>query len=292
MKQNFDNFIRKIPDKIHSQTKTFINKNIAIFEPEKFITDKCMCMEDYHFIVLHSKPPKVIINDSIYSFKKGSLISLEPGTSVTVLANERNNTCKYISISVKRDFMDRIGFESFGIKKLKFAKFENRFSNYLLETIRNFENEIIVYGNDSSLMLESLEIQLAILLIRNSLSNIVFVNKSDELYDDFIKESIDYMNKYYSGNITIEDICREIYLSSSHFKRVFKRRTGKTPYRFLTDIRIEKAKKMLRDNDAAINEIARLCGFVNQGNMSTIFKRSTGISPSEFRKSNMLSIVE
>ena len=69
MKQNFDNFIKKIPDKIHSQTKSFISENIAIFKPEKFVTGQSMCMEDYHFIVLHSNPPKAIINDSIYSFK-------------------------------------------------------------------------------------------------------------------------------------------------------------------------------------------------------------------------------
>lgn len=287
MKQNFDNFISRIPNKIHSRTRTSISKNIAVFKPEKFITDKSMCMEDYHFIVLHSKPPEAIINDHIYSFKKGSLISLEPGTSITVLADEKNSTCKYISISVKKDFMERIGFESFGTKKLEFDKYENQYNNCLLEAINNFEYEIFFYGDAPTLMLESIEVQLAILLIRNSLSNSDMINKRDELYDGYIKESIDYMHKYYSGNITIEDICREIYLSSSHFKRVFKSRTGKTPYRFLTDIRIEKAKEMLRYSGTAINEIARLCGFVNQGNMSTIFKRSIGVSPSEFRKNHM-----
>lgn len=287
MKQNFDNFIKKIPDEIHSRTKAFISENIAIFKPEKFVTGQSMCMEDYHFIVLHSKPPKAIINDSIYSFKKGSLISLEPETSITVLANEKNNTCKYISISVKRDFLDRIGFESFGIKKLKFDKFENQYNNYLLEAINNFEHEILVYGNGPSLMLESLEVQLAILLIRNSLSDNIYLDKNNELYDDYIKESIVYMHKYYSGNITIEDICREIYLSSSHFKRVFKSKTGKTPYRFLTEIRIEKAKEMLKDKKRTIHEVARLCGFVNQGNMSTIFKKHIGNSPSEFRKNHI-----
>ena len=92
------------------------------------------------------------------------------------------------------------------------------------------------------------------------------------------------MHKYYSGNISIDDICNEIYLSSSYFKRIFKNETGKTPYQFLTEIRIEKAKAMLKNKESAIYEVARLCGFVNQGNMSTIFKKQTGISPSEYRK--------
>lgn len=287
MKQNFDNFIKKIPEKIHSRTKVFMSENIAIFKPEKYVTGQSMCMEDYHFIIFHSKPPKAIVNGNIYSFRKGSLISLEPGACITVLVNEKNNTCKYIAISVKKEFINRLGLESFGIETLKFDRFENKYCNYLLDAINNFENEILVYGNGPSLMLESLEIQLAILLIRNSLSDNIYLDKNNELYDDYIKESIVYMHKYYSGNITIGDICREIYLSSSHFKRIFKSKTGKTPYRFLTEVRIEKAKEMLKDKKRPIHEVARLCGFVNQGNMSTIFKKHIGISPSEFRKNHI-----
>lgn len=284
MKQNFHSFIKKIPDRIHSQTKTFISENIAIFKPEKYVTGQSMCMEDYHFIIFHSKPPKAIINSNIYSFKKGVLISLEPETNITVLGDKKNNTCKYISISVKKDFMDRLGLESFGIETLKFDKFENKYNNYLLDAINNFEHEILVYGNSPFPMLKSLEIQLAILLIRNSLSDNTFFNKSSELYDDYVREAIAYMHRYYSGNITIEDICREIYLSTSHFKRVFKSKTDKTPYQFLTEIRIEKAKEMLKDKDCSIYEVARLCGFVNSGNLSAIFKKHMGISPSEYRK--------
>lgn len=284
MKQNFHNFIKKIPDRIHSQTKTFISENIAIFKPEKFITNQSMSMEDYHFIIFHSKPPKAIINGNIYSFKKGSLISFEPRVNITVLANEKNDTCKYISISIKKDFMDRIGLESFGVEKLKFDKFENKYSNYLLDAINNFEHEILVYGNTSSLMIESLEIQLAILLIRNSSVDHILLNKENELYDDYINKAIAYMHKYYSGNITIDDICKEIYLSSSHFKRIFKSKTGNTPYQFLVKIRIEKAKEMLKNKECTIHEVARLCGFVNQGNMSGIFKKHMGLSPSECRR--------
>ncbi len=284
MKQNFRNFIKKIPDRIHSQTKTFMSENIAIFKPEKYVIGQSMCMEDYHFIIFHSKPPKAIINGNIYSFKKGRLISLEPGTSITVLVNEKNNTCKYISISAKKDFMDRLGLESFGVEKLKFEKFENQYNNYLLDAINSFEHEIFVYGNAPALMLQSLEIQLGILLIRNSLADNIFLDDRNELYDDYIKKSIVYMHKYYSGNITIDDICGEIYLSPSHFKRAFKNKTGNTPYQFLTEIRVDKAKEMLKNKERTIREVARLCGFVNSGNLSAVFKKHIGISPSEYRK--------
>ena len=284
LKQNFDNFIKKIPDNIHSRTKAFISENIAIFKPEKFVTNQSMIMDDYHFIILHSKPPKAIINGITYTFKKGSLISLIPGTNIAVLINENNNTCKYISISVKKDYMDKLLPEAFGIKEIIFGKFENQYNNYLLDVINNFEYEIMAYGNSPLPMLRSLEIQLSILLIRNSMPDITFFDKRSRLDDDYIREAIAYMHKFYSGNITIEDICKEIYLSVSHFKRVFKNKTGKTPYQFLTEIRIEKAKGMLKVKDYSIYEIARLCGFVNSGNLSSVFKKHTNMSPSEYKK--------
>lgn len=284
MMQKFDNFIKRIPDNIHSRTKTFISENVAIFKPEKFVTDQSMIMEDYHFIILHSNPPKAIINGTTYSFKKGSLISLMPGTSIAVLINENNNTCKYISISIKKDFMDRLALLALGMEKLKFRKIENQYSNYLLDVINNFEHEIIAYGNSPSPMLRSIETQLAMLLIRNSLPDCNFLNNNSISEDDYIKDAIAYMHKFYSGNIYIEDICKEIYLSVSHFKRVFKSKTGKTPYQFLTEIRIEKAKEMLKDKECSINEVARLCGFVNSGNLSAVFRKHTNMSPSVYKK--------
>ncbi|NLN47794.1 MAG: helix-turn-helix transcriptional regulator [Clostridiales bacterium] len=284
MKQNFDNFIKEIPDNIHSRTKVFISENIAIFKPEKFVTNQSMTMDDYHFIILHSKPPKAVINGITHSFKKGSLISLIPGTSIAVLADSNNNTCKYISVSVKKYFMNKIALETSGTKEIIFDKIENQYNNYLLDVINNFEYEIMAYGNSPLPMLRSLEIQLSILLIRNSLPDRSILDKNIRLDDDYIRESIAYMHKFYSGNITIEDICKEIYLSVSHFKRVFKNKTGKTPYQFLTEIRIEKAKGMLKEKNRSINEIARLCGFVNPGNLSLVFKKHMNMSPSEYKK--------
>lgn len=284
MKHNFSTFIKKIPEKVHSQTKTFIGENIVMFKPERFITGQSMTMEDYHFIILHSIPPEAVINGGGFSFKKGSLISLEPGTSITVMADEKNKTCKYISISVKKDFMNRLALESLGVEELKIDRFENKYSRHLLDAINNYEHEILLYGNSPSAMLRSLEVQLAILLMRNSLSESISINKKYELYDDYIKEAIVYMYKYYCSNINIEDICKEIYLSSSYFKRVFKNKTGKTPYQFLTEIRVEKAKEMLKDKGYTMREVARLCGFSNPGSLSAVFKKNTGISPFEYKK--------
>ncbi|NLK38070.1 MAG: helix-turn-helix transcriptional regulator [Epulopiscium sp.] len=92
------------------------------------------------------------------------------------------------------------------------------------------------------------------------------------------------MQEYYSANISINDICNLIYLSPCHFKRVFKDCTGQTPYQYLMKIRLEKAKEILKEKESSMEEVARLCGFVNTGHFATVFKRNIGMSPSEYRK--------
>ena len=99
-----------------------------------------------------------------------------------------------------------------------------------------------------------------------------------------IFQAIEYMRTYYSSSITIEDISKYIYLSPSHFKRVFKTETRITPYRFLLKVRIEKAKQVLLDEDYSFDEVARLCGFANAGHLSSVLKSSEGVTPLEYRR--------
>lgn len=102
------------------------------------------------------------------------------------------------------------------------------------------------------------------LLLRDSLPEYA-LSTANRRYDNYLLEAIQYMRTYYSSSITIEDICRYIYLSPSHFKRVFKAEIGITPYRFLLKVRIDKAKQVLSNEDYSVDEVARLCGLPMQG---------------------------
>ncbi|MFZ7133823.1 MAG: helix-turn-helix transcriptional regulator [Eubacteriales bacterium] len=76
-------------------------------------------------------------------------------------------------------------------------------------------------------------------------------------------------------------------LSPYHMIRTFKKYTGKTPYEYLTDIRMENAKKMLISESLTITNIAQRCGYNTISYFSDKFKKRIGISPKAFRKANM-----
>jgi two-component system response regulator YesN len=84
--------------------------------------------------------------------------------------------------------------------------------------------------------------------------------------------------------LSIKDISDHVFLSSSYVCTVFKNETGKTLNQYLTEFRIERAKKLLMDSRYKITDISTKVGY-NDGNyFGKSFKKIVGLSPSEFRE--------
>ncbi|WP_158883377.1 helix-turn-helix domain-containing protein [Amycolatopsis anabasis] len=103
--------------------------------------------------------------------------------------------------------------------------------------------------------------------------------------DARVRAAVAIMRERLADPVTLADIADEVHLSVYHLVRVFKDATGETPYRFLTRLRIEEAKRLLRDTDLAIDRIAPRCGFASPGALSAAFLRHTGARPSGYRNS-------
>lgn len=283
MKSRFDDFIEKIPKNIHNNTRTFIGNNVAVFIPDTFIVENKIIMEDYHFVVFHTTPPSCIIDNKETSFNKGRLICMPPGTELLVKPYKSKSQVKYISISIKKDYFQDILIKIVGTKDIKFKKLENYYSYKLLDLIEFFIQEFIYSGELSSLMIKSIETQIVIQLLRDSDLDPI-THRIDQSQDvNYVQRAIIYIENYYSSNITINEICNAIYISPCHFQRIFKKTMNKTPYQYIMEFRIKKAKEMLIKEKISIAEIARLCGFLNSGHFSTVFKKNEGKTPSEYR---------
>lgn len=97
-----------------------------------------------------------------------------------------------------------------------------------------------------------------------------------------IKEYV--TQNYQNESLSIKDISEHVFLSSSYVCTVFKTETGKTLNQYLTEYRIEKAKKLLMDSRYKITDISAKVGY-NDGNyFGKTFKKLVGLSPSEFRE--------
>ncbi len=85
-------------------------------------------------------------------------------------------------------------------------------------------------------------------------------------------------------NWSLAALASESGFSRNHFIRMFRESTGLTPHRYLLQLRVEKAKGMLKDRRMRLIEIAASCGFANEAHLSRVFRALFGLNPSEYRR--------
>jgi AraC-like DNA-binding protein len=108
-------------------------------------------------------------------------------------------------------------------------------------------------------------------------------NKKQEARITDIKNAAAYIQQHYRDQITVESITRQFNISKYYFIRLFKQHMGTSPYDYLINYRINKAKMLLNSTDMPIGEIASYVGFLDVCNFIKHFKRQTGIKPTEYR---------
>lgn len=83
--------------------------------------------------------------------------------------------------------------------------------------------------------------------------------------------------------LTVDDLARSAMFSKFHFTRIFQRATGVTPGRFLSAMRLQRAKQLLVTTELNIAHISADVGYNSVGTFSSRFSRSVGMSPTRFR---------
>ncbi|WP_207260782.1 AraC family transcriptional regulator [Desulfovibrio sp. Huiquan2017] len=98
------------------------------------------------------------------------------------------------------------------------------------------------------------------------------VNRAREIIEDRFAE-----------DLPLSELAREAGLSPFHLVRVFERQLGVTPHAFLTQTRVERARRRLA-GEGRVADIAMDCGFADQAHLTRLFKRQTGVTPANYRK--------
>ena len=103
--------------------------------------------------------------------------------------------------------------------------------------------------------------------------------------NDPISDVLQYIKRHHSQSITLDDICRNFGCSRSYVSHLFKKSTGMSFREYLTQLRIEDAKSLLKYSSLTITEISLSVGFGDSTYFSNVFKTKVGVSPSAYRKS-------
>lgn len=94
-----------------------------------------------------------------------------------------------------------------------------------------------------------------------------------------------YIHEHYAEELTLAELSDKVFISRNHLSIIFKNITGETFNNYLTRVRIEKARELLMERNMLVYEVAERVGYKNIPYFSTLFKKITGMNPTELIKS-------
>jgi AraC family transcriptional regulator len=190
-----------------------------------------------------------------------------------------------LKIRLASQFMERVAREALEIDgdRLELMS-EARIRDSQIETIGlMLWTELHQETTGSKLYIESLTNVLAIHVIRHYATAQPYVS----LYEGGLPQRqllqvLDYIDAHLHQEIKLADLASLLGMSEFYFSRQFKQTTGISPYQYLLQ-RIERAKRLLRQIDRPIADIALTCGFNSHSHLSKQFRQFTGTTPKAYR---------
>lgn len=273
-------FVSQVPDMVLKKTEMHPCSNIILFKPMLYMGGITFQVTDYHIVIPSEETPAALFNNKMICGEERKILAVNPGDTVTCIKDAPAKP--YYSFLLKPALLQKAAEEMNFSGDIRFERFLNPFSAELFQVLTNLERELSC-RNRSKLMLESLEIQIAVLLLRDIKTNVARPSPPLPDAESYVHLSQEYIRTYFSSNISLLDICNEIHVSQYHFIRTFVKKTGMTPHKYLLFVRMEKAKELLRLGQYSVSETAALCGYESVSNFSMTFKKAVGLSPSEYK---------
>ena len=112
-------------------------------------------------------------------------------------------------------------------------------------------------------------------------------NESKKQQRDLLTQALRFIDRYFpEESISLEKVARKVNVSPNYFSAIFSQEVGQTFIEYLTNKRIDEAKRMLRQTDKRSSEVAVAVGYKDPHYFSFVFKKVTGLTPNEYRREN------
>lgn len=223
--------------------------------------------------------------------KKGEFIILDANVPHRLIVDERG-PCRMLNVEF--DFRERLTT----FPSMRQLSYEDRFvaklvaepssylflrdSSELYQVLKSLVIELDSREQGSKMKIELLFAQLIMTIAQIYCETQVKRGLSADLY---VKQSIEYMHHHYDQDIQVRDIAAAVSLHPGYLHRLFSAQIGKTLTAYLTELRMEKAKMLLRQTDVPIADICDYVGVSSRQYFHAMFKKYTNQTPIAYRNS-------
>lgn len=128
------------------------------------------------------------------------------------------------------------------------------------------------------------EVLLLLMQFYETMNHKTLMSDNKSAQNDLLSEILAYMNKRITEPLTIEDICHEFFISRSSLQALFKTHLNTSPKNYLLNIKLQKSKELIRENQYTISEIAYQLGFSSIHYFSRLFKKYFNTTPSAYAR--------
>lgn len=99
-----------------------------------------------------------------------------------------------------------------------------------------------------------------------------------------LSDALSYIRENYHNNLSLDNVAQQVFISPYYLSHLFKEELGITFVEYLTRVRLEEAKKLLKEPNLSIEAVASEVGYDDASYFSKVFKKNMGISPNQYRK--------
>ncbi|RNB78098.1 AraC family transcriptional regulator [Brevibacillus nitrificans] len=193
----------------------------------------------------------------------------------------------FVKLEIDPHFLGQIAEES-GFGHVGNGKLETKslvkdeklivLTRWMIEEVRNG-------GASGELYSQSLATTMAVHLLRNYTSHAKSAGASYQATNQQVTAVIEYMRMNMENDISLKELALVANISLSYLVRLFKRHTGVTPHQYLIQLRMERAKQLIRCGHMSLKEIAAQIGLADQAHFTRQFKKATGVTPLQYASS-------
>lgn len=192
-----------------------------------------------------------------------------------------------------------IGLSNILIEGLPFNNFPNKnpvldlgiYKEEFVKKAWQLTKEFNNHGLHHELMGKGIILEMLVLILRSLSSQqsdkfLANISEKDKKKQTLVNHTVYYLENHHQEDITLETLAEMLYISPTQLSKVFRTITGKSPIKYLIEIRLKHAYELLIHTNLTIREISEEVGYQDPFYFSKLFKKHYGLAPSKTRKKN------